>query len=159
MDPQALVSGVDQARPSLQHFVDSQLSRHELSVERLVLMGFSQGAMLALDLGLRLDPPPAAIMAYSGALLRVPRSPSADRPVPPIMLRHGDADQVVPPDALMTSIAALSSAGASAVWSLEAGLPHGISPGGLAEGARFLRAALAGRLKNWTPSQRANAAS
>lgn len=61
--------GLPQARRLLTAAVDVALRDAGLGYDRLVLGGFSQGAMLATDLALRLDEPPAALVALSGTLI------------------------------------------------------------------------------------------
>ena len=45
--------GVEAAGPMLDRFLDAELARYRLSAERLALVGFSQGTMMALHAGLR----------------------------------------------------------------------------------------------------------
>jgi phospholipase/carboxylesterase len=61
--------GLASARRQLKACIDAALSMLDLSAEDMVLGGFSQGAMLATDLTLRLDEPPKALVALSGTLL------------------------------------------------------------------------------------------
>src|SRR6201995_4770022 len=79
MDPQELSRGVAAAGPLLDGFLDQELSRLGLSADRLALVGFSQGTMLALHVGLHRPAKPAAIVGFSG-LLAAP--PPAGSPAP-----------------------------------------------------------------------------
>ena len=75
-----LVSGVKHAAPALEAFLDAELKRH-LGPRALALVGFSQGTMMALGVGLKRHPAPAAIVGYSGALATVEALPTdPDRP-------------------------------------------------------------------------------
>ncbi len=148
MDPTLLARGAEAAAPSLDRFFDRELEQAGLGPDRLVIMGFSQGAMLALHLGARRNPPPAAVLAYSGGILA---PPPAGRPLPPIFMCHGDADATVPAEALLASIEMLGALGGRVQWRLEPGVGHGISPNGLAAGARFLMSANEGRFADWIP--------
>ncbi len=62
--------GIDTAREMLVDAIDLVLERHGLDCSKLLLGGFSQGAMLSVDTALRgLNHPPAALCLYSGALI------------------------------------------------------------------------------------------
>jgi phospholipase/carboxylesterase len=123
--------------------VDAELSRLSLPASALALAGFSQGAMMALHTGLRLPEPPAAILAYSGALL-APESLPAEvvaRPPPPVLLVHGELDGVVPVRASRMAEAALLAAGVPVEALYIPRLDHSIDESGLAAGtAALLRA-------------------
>jgi phospholipase/carboxylesterase len=119
-----------------------------LPPERLVLAGFSQGAMLSLHLGLRRATPPAAIIGFSGLLATPP--PEA-RPRPPVLLTHGEADTVIPVNAMFAAAVALGRAAVPVQWHLAPGMGHGIDPQGLDIAGTFLGLALSGRLKAQGP--------
>src|SRR5262249_5556244 len=70
-DPNERWTGVNSAAPALQQFLDAELSRCGLPPAALALVGFSQGTMMALHVGLRRPVAPIAIVGYSG-LLSVP---------------------------------------------------------------------------------------
>jgi phospholipase/carboxylesterase len=134
MDPARLAEGVAGAVPPLSAFVATQAASHGLAPGRVAWMGFSQGAMLALAAGLSADPPPACILAYSGALLAglgVAR--------PPVLLVHGEADLVVPVAASRSAASALRAAGVPVEAVFPPALGHGIDEAGTAAGAAFLR--------------------
>jgi phospholipase/carboxylesterase len=71
-DPGEFWRGVNQAAPSLDAFLDAELARHGLPAHRLALVGFSQGTMMALHVGLRRSVPPAAIVGFSGLVALEP---------------------------------------------------------------------------------------
>ena len=143
--PARLAAGVRGAEPALRAFLEAELSRLSLPASALALAGFSQGAMAALHTGLRMANPPAAILAYSGALL-APESLSAEvaaRPPPPVLLVHGEADGVVPARASRVAEAALRAAGVPVEALYIPSLDHTIDDSGLAAGIAFLRRAFA----------------
>ena len=148
LDPHEMRDGVAMAAPRIEEFLDAELARLELPPERLVLAGFSQGAMLSLHLGLRRAIPPAAIISFSGLLASPP--PEA-KPRPPVLLTHGDADAVIPVNAMFAAATALGRAGAPVQWHLAPGMGHGIDPEGLNIAGTFLGLALSGRLKAQSP--------
>src|SRR3954471_17490548 len=75
IDPHEMRKGVEQAGPVLDVCLDAELARLNLPPEGLALVGFSQGPMRSLHLGLRRKAAPAAIVGFSG-MLPAPPSPS-----------------------------------------------------------------------------------
>src|SRR5580693_3806488 len=71
-DPNERWVGANKAAPALEGFIDAELKRHNLPPAALALVGFSQGTMMALHVGLRRSVPPAAIVGYSGLLVERP---------------------------------------------------------------------------------------
>jgi|HubBroStandDraft_4_1064222.scaffolds.fasta_scaffold246442_2 phospholipase/carboxylesterase len=146
--------GVTQARPALDAFLDAELARHGLKASALALVGFSQGTMMALHAGLRRQAAPAAILGYSGLLVldpakvqAGPEAASADlaaeaRAKPPILLVHGEADDLIPVTSLFESAEMLARAGIACEWHLSLGVGHGIDGDGLRQGGEFVAWAL-----------------
>jgi phospholipase/carboxylesterase len=142
-DPQERWSGVTKAAPVLDRFLDAELARRSLPPSALALVGFSQGTMMALHVGLRRAAQPAAIVGYSG-LFVVPENVDPDafaseiRARPPILLVHGDRDDLIPVQALFHAAQALASLDIPAEWHISAGIGHGIDEEGLRHGGEFL---------------------
>jgi phospholipase/carboxylesterase len=142
-DPNERWVGANKAAPLLERFLDAELARQQLPPSALALVGFSQGTMMALHVGLRWAAPPAAIVGYSGLLVLPPDgSPetlAADvRSRPPVLLVHGDQDELIPVEALFQGSQALAAVGVPVEWHLSAGIGHGIDPEGLRHGGEFL---------------------
>ena len=142
-DPDERQTGVVAARPGLDVFLDAELARHGLDDAALALVGFSQGTMLALHVGLRRTRAPAAILGYSGALVAPERlaeatARDAKGAPPPVFLIHGEADSVVPVGATLAAAQALNAAGISTRSYISPSLDHGVHQDGLIFGARFL---------------------
>jgi phospholipase/carboxylesterase len=100
--------------------------------------------MMALHTGLRRRMAPAAILGFSGVLVG-PEHLAAEATArdargatPPVLLVHGDRDDVIPPEALFMSADALGAAGIPCQWHLSSGLGHGIDGAGLMHGGLFL---------------------
>ena len=139
--------GVTAAAPVLEHFVAAELARRSLPASALALVGFSQGCMMVLHIGLRRTTAPLAVVGYSGLLLTPPdgnfESFAAEITAhPPVLLVHGDRDDLIPPQALFQSANALAALGIPVEWHLSAGMGHGIDPEGLRLGAEFLASAI-----------------
>jgi phospholipase/carboxylesterase len=140
-DPSEYWRGVGAARPALDRFVDAELARHRLAPDRLVLAGFSQGTMLALHVGLRRTQAPAAIVGFSGLLAGAQHL--GDTTVrPPVLLIHGEADDLIPADALHVAREQLARAGLRVEWHVRPGLGHGIDAGGEKMAEHFIAEAL-----------------
>jgi len=140
-DPSEYWRGVTAVRPVLDSFLDRELARHRLPPDRLVLVGFSQGSMLALHVGLRRSASPAGIVAYSG-LLAGPEHLAELTCGPPVLLIHGELDELIPVGALHAGREALAGAGRRVEWHVRPGLGHGIDPEGQWMAGHFMAQAL-----------------
>jgi phospholipase/carboxylesterase len=147
LDPSEMLRGVESAADTLNAFLDSELQRLDLPPERLALVGFSQGTMMSLHVGLRRAVKPAAIVGYSGVLAGAEQQQPVGPDAPPILLIHGDADPMIPVQALFVSAGALGRAGASVQWHVSPDVGHAIDPDGLALGGNFLAMGLRGLLR------------
>ncbi len=135
-DPNERWTGVIKVAPVLERFLDDELKRNNLPAGALALVGFSQGTMLALHAGLRRTTPPAAIVGYSGLFVlpngAAPEAVAAEiRSRPPVLLIHGDRDDLIPVQALFLSARYLAALDIPTEWHLSAGLGHGIDEEGL----------------------------
>ena len=138
-NPARMAHGAAAARPGLDAFIDAELTRLALPADAYALMGFSQGAMMVLYAGLRRATPPRAILAFSGALI-APEQLGERCNSAPVLLVHGEADQVVPAFRTRDAAVALRAASIPVQSLFVPGLPHSIDQGGLAAGARALQA-------------------
>jgi len=149
-DPNERWVGANKAAPVLERFLDAELARHQLPASALALVGFSQGTMMALHVGLRRAVSPAAIVGYSGLLVLPPdgkpETLAAEiKSRPPVLLVHGDQDELIPVQALFQGTQALAAIGVPVEWHVSAGVGHGIDQEGLRHGGEFLARALDGR--------------
>jgi phospholipase/carboxylesterase len=143
-DPDAAEAAFLRSAGLLDGLIEATLTDYALPAERLFLFGFSQGAMLALHLAPRRAVPPGGVIAASGRLLVPEKLPAELRSRPPVLLIHGDRDDVVPPDALPEAAEALQAAGFDVFAHVSKGTGHGIAPDGLGVALSFLRQ-IAGR--------------
>lgn len=141
--PAVMEAGVRRAAPFLERFIDAELARLGLPPDAYALMGFSQGAMMVLFTGLRRPVPPRAILAYSGALVAPDRLLAELVHPAPVLLVHGEADEVVPVARSRDAEAALRAAAIPVESVFVPRLGHGIDPTGLATGGLFLQRAFA----------------
>ncbi len=136
--PAAILAGVRATAPILDGFLDAELARHGLSDDRLALLGFSQGTMMSLFVALRRAKPCAGVLGYSGALVGAGDLAAEVTSRPPVLLIHGEADEVVPFQALPAAVAALEACDVPVTSESRPGLGHGIDQEGLLHGVRFL---------------------
>ena len=142
-DPDERWRGVNAAAPVLNLFLDAELERRKLPPSALALVGFSQGTMMALHIGLRRPTPPAAIVGYSG-LFVLPNNAEPEvvageiKSRPPVLLIHGDQDELIPVQALFHATQALAALEVPTEWHISPGIGHGIDQEGLRHGGEFL---------------------
>jgi len=137
-DPTSRLTGVRGAAPILDQFIDQELASHCLTEENLLLVGFSQGTMMSLHVGLRRARQVAGIIGYSG-LLSGPGLLAEEATVkPPILLVHGDMDEMLPVQHLHDAVEALGAAGLNVDWHVSPGAGHTIAQDGLDLGVEFI---------------------
>jgi len=137
-DAAQILSGAREVAPTLEHYIDSQLAALGLGNDKLALVGFSQGTMMALHVAYRRAPACAGVLGYSGSMIGPETLESEIRAKPPAMLIHGDGDDVIPAQATLESASALGAAGVPVQWHISLGVGHSIAPDGLDIGGKFL---------------------
>jgi phospholipase/carboxylesterase len=145
LDPHRIEAGAAAAGPVLDAFIDQELARYRLTEKDLALVGFSQGTMLSLQVGLRREREIAGILGYSGALPGGAKLKDEMRTKPPVFMIHGDQDQVLPLPMMLDAVQNLAAAGHGAQWHISSGVQHSIGQDGLDLGERFLGSAFTGR--------------
>jgi len=142
-DPDERWKGVNAAAPALERFLGAELTRRKLPASALALVGFSQGTMMALHVGLRRATAPAGIVGYSG-LFVLPNGAGPEAVAsevtsrPPVLLVHGDGDELIPVEALFQATQALGALEVPTEWHVSPGIGHGIDQEGLRHGGEFL---------------------
>lgn len=132
--------GMQAAVQDLNAFLDGILVDEDLLPEQMVLLGFSQGSMMSLHVAPRREDPIAGVIAFSGRLLQPEVLPDEVVSRMPILLVHGDADDVVPVQSLPEAAQALQDAGFTEVFAhIMKGTAHGIAPDGLSVALAFMR--------------------
>ncbi|MGF7155211.1 alpha/beta hydrolase [Novosphingobium gossypii] len=135
-------AGAAAAAPVLDAFITTELEAAGLTPDRLLLVGFSQGTMMALHVGLRRSDPVAGIVGISGMLISPERLSAEIRSRPPVLLVHGTEDEVVPFRSMDMASTALSAAGVAVETHASAGTGHTVAPDGLAAAIAFARRVL-----------------
>lgn len=132
-------AGLVASADDLNGFLDQVLEEEGLTPDRLVLVGFSQGAMMSMHVAPRRDREIAGIVAISGRLLRPEALAGEARVKPPVLLIHGDQDPVVPFSDMGKAGDALTAAGFPTYGHVMKGTGHGIAPDGLGVALQFIR--------------------
>jgi phospholipase/carboxylesterase len=136
--PAMMLAGVRAAAPILDAFIDAELKKRGLGDDKLALVGFSQGTMMSLYVALRRPHPCAGVLGYSGALVGAEGLIGEVTSRPPVLLVHGEADPIVPFQAMAVAAAGLRAAGITVETLARPGLPHSIDDAGLTKGGAFL---------------------
>jgi phospholipase/carboxylesterase len=132
--------GMANAVDDLNAYLDALMVDEDVLPEQVALFGFSQGTMMALHVAPRREDEVAGIVAFSGRLLSPETLKDEARVRPPVLLVHGDADDVVPPASLPAAAEALQEAGWQDVFAhVMKGTAHGIAPDGLSVALAFMR--------------------
>lgn len=130
--------GLLRATEDLQMFIKQSMEEEGLSEAETILIGFSQGTMMALHVGPRMVDSILGIIGFSGRILN-PESLSEDcKSKPPTLLIHGDQDDVVPFSSLSTAESTLQECGFEVETHVMEGTGHGISPDGLLACLNFI---------------------
>jgi phospholipase/carboxylesterase len=135
-------AGAAAAAPAIDAFLNEELARLQLTNDRLLLIGFSQGTMMALHVGLRRASSTAGIIGFSGMLVAPERLAAEIRSRPPILLVHGTADDVVPFISLAHAEKGLRALGLAVETHVSPGIGHTVGPDGLAAAGAFARTVL-----------------
>lgn len=141
-DPSEYWRGVQKVGPALDVFLTEQMKHYGLNETKTALVGFSQGTMMALHVGLRRAKAFAGIVGYSGKLAGPEQLKNDIKSKPPVLLVHGNADDVLPVSNIEEARAALEANGVKTETHVSPGLGHGIDMKGLELGAMHLKAAL-----------------
>ena len=136
-----LAAGAEAARPEIEAFIDSEEKRYGVGRTRTVIVGFSQGTIVALNLAIKTTHPLAMIIGFSGMLAASSVS-KATAQATPITLLHGAQDQLIPASAVSTAEAVLTQAGFNVTNIVFDGLGHGLDERSLAAGANAIGKAL-----------------
>ena len=136
---EAALTGMQAAAADLNVWLDGVLADEGITPDRLCLVGFSQGTMMALQVAPRRPVPVAGVVGFSGRLLHPDALAEEVVSRPPVLLLHGDRDDVVPPQSLPDAANALTAAGFEVFAHVMKGTAHNIAPDGLSVALAFMR--------------------
>ncbi|MGE3770524.1 MAG: alpha/beta hydrolase [Bdellovibrionales bacterium] len=141
LDPSFNLPRADACRRGIEKMINDECARYDVPISKVALVGFSQGGMLALHVGLRMKPQPACIVSYAGLLLD-PTLRDVTPPTPPILLVHGIMDPVVPFMFMDFAERTLRASNIVVETMARPGLGHSIDMQGIAAGGSFMRKCL-----------------
>ena len=139
---ETLYAGIEQATPFLHRMIRDVRETFALDPKRIALLGFSQGTMMSLHIAPRLDEELAGVVGFSGALVAPEKLSAAVKSRPPVLLVHGQVDQVVPYTAMNLAAMTLKQAGFQVETESRPMLQHGIDGEGMARARVFLQSRL-----------------
>jgi len=132
-------AGMERAVGDLNAYLDTVMQEEGISADKTVLFGFSQGTMMALYVAPRRSEAVAGVVGFSGRLMSPELLEDEAEVKSPVLLVHGDQDDVVPPASLPEAADALTAAGFEVYAHVMKGTAHGIAPDGLSVAAAFMR--------------------
>ena len=135
----AAAAGLQAAAADLDAFLTRAMAEEGVGPQDTALIGFSQGTMMSLHVAPRRAEPVAAVVGFSGRLLAPERLAAEAVSKPPVLLVHGDADEVVPFADMGKAGQALDAAGFQVFAHVMRGTGHGIAPDGLQVAFGFLK--------------------
>lgn len=134
--PEKMLNGAQTATSLLNGYLDTVLTKYNLSNKQLILVGFSQGTMMSLYTGPRRKDKIAGILGYSGALIGGEDLDKQNKP--PVHLIHGESDGVVPVGAYHHAVETLTQTGFDVSGHTTPNLDHSIDGKGIESGAKFI---------------------
>ena len=137
-EAEAMLEGAKNVESILAEFIDRKIKEHKVKPENVALVGFSQGTMTALHVGLRYKEKLAGIMGYSGALLWDEEYDHEKLQRIPIELVHGEQDNVVPVSEWHFAADTLLKYGFDVGGFTQPRLMHNIDQKGIIAGGKFL---------------------
>ncbi len=133
------MAGLNRSSVAVNAFLEARLAEEGLQPKDLILLGFSQGAMTALHIAPRRAVPIAGVVAISGRLIAPERLIPETTAKPPILLMHGDRDDVVDFKEMALAGDALVAAGFDTYGHVMKRSGHGIAPDGLQVALAFMK--------------------
>ena len=137
---QDAAAGMHSAVEDLNAYLDALMVDEDVLPEQVALFGFSQGTMIGLHVAPRREDPLAGLVGFSGRLIEPELLKDEVVSRPPVLLVHGDEDDVVPVQSMPLAVEALEAAGWRDVYAhVMQGTGHGIAPDGLSVALAFMR--------------------
>ncbi|HEY1096783.1 MAG TPA: phospholipase [Alphaproteobacteria bacterium] len=138
--PWQIDQGLRGVTPSVIDYITAQVKRFKITMADVALIGFSQGTMLSLHIGLRHLPGLAGVIGYAGAMVSPETFMSEKKtPLPPTLLVHGLMDNVVPWGATQMASDIIRQNGGTVETLFRPTLMHSIDNEGIKAGVRSLQ--------------------
>lgn len=138
--PAVMQDGVASNAHAVNAYINDQMATHGTDDSTTLILGFSQGTMLALHVGLRRAKPLAGILGFSGMVLETPTDlPNQITSRPPVLLVHGQADDVIAWQATTAGADLLSMNNVPVDTVIIPDVPHSIDPIGFNDGMTFVK--------------------
>lgn len=134
-------AGFREATGILDSYLTEAMAEEGVTPAETALIGFSQGTMMSLYVAPRRPEPVACVVGFSGRLIAgddLAQAPSK----PPVLLIHGDQDEMIPVADMSKAETELRAAGFDVSSHVSRGIGHGIAPDGLGLALGFLMANL-----------------
>jgi len=136
---ETMYEGACESAPSVNEYIHSLMAEYQLTAKQVCLVGFSQGTMMALHIGARQTESFASIVGFSGALVGTSNIAKETTSKCPVLLIHGEADEMLPVHAVTLAENGLRSAGFTPKIITRPALPHSIDQEGAIAAAAFLK--------------------
>ncbi|WP_419903706.1 alpha/beta hydrolase [Kiloniella sp.] len=136
-DQDLILDGIQKAAPIIEAYIAKEMAHYNLSADRVLLMGFSQGAMMTYHIGFRQKEPFAGMMCFSGMLVASELLKDELKSRCPVLAIHGDVDEVVPPEALPAAVKTMMEHEITVYQQMISKLGHGIDENGIRMGVGF----------------------
>ena len=134
----AAIQELDKITVVANDWIDDLIFDAGVNHENVFLFGFSQGTMLSLFMGPQRKKVLGGIVGFSGKLINLDVLKKRIQTRPPILLIHGDEDQVVSPNCLPEAFDELIKLNFNVTKHISVGIGHGIAPDGLTKALEFL---------------------
>jgi len=134
-------AGFERSVGLLGAYLDEVTDIEGVAPEKIALVGFSQGTMMALHVAPRRSRSVACVVGFSGRLVGENLAAEA-RVKPPILLTHGDRDEMIPVSEMSIAETTLRAAGFDVRSHVSRGTGHGIAPDALTLALQFMTAHL-----------------
>ena len=141
-DGEKRLSAIRSTAAIFDDFISEQLKRRNLEAKDLLLIGFSQGTMISLHAAPRRLQPIAGIIGYSGRMEAPELLKDEICSKPPVILIHGDSDELLAVSEMETAAEALRENGVVTEAHIRPNLGHGIDEEGIKLGLDFVKRVL-----------------
>ena len=137
-DQTRILKEIELVKPMIITLLKKKLKKYNLQYKDLILVGFSQGTMVALNLALTIKEELRAVLGYSGGVILTKSGKIEINSKPKICLIHGKEDEVVPKKMMESTEIVLKDSAIDINTHLIENLGHSINEEGLEIGQNFL---------------------